>query len=215
MSTYRRKMRSGGIPLIAIATTLLIGGPAAAQPPSEIELPVVVIDDRDAAKDIDWAAAKAEGGMSFSSRWDNLTLVDSCLWATPEELAEHLGISMPIETRRVDFQCRYYVGNFNVFLSIWLERHRATETVRKAEYDLSEGFPKIQFTRLDTGDPDLHAYAHNGAFPANGRTLWRIQFLRPGPERDAVIGPSGDTNVRNGIGPRFLALLVEKYGDQL
>jgi hypothetical protein len=200
--------------MLALALTA-----APAQPPSEISLPEPVIDTPAAAASIDWAAVRAEAGTDYPSRWDDLTLVDSCLWATPEELAEHLGIGVPIMTRRVDFQCRYYVGNYNVFLHVYVEVHATAETVREAEYNFSEGFGRLQFTAMDPGASDLHVYVSTGsnylyAFPENGRTQWRIQYLRAGPELEALNGPT-DGEVLERIGPRFMQLLVEKYGGQL
>jgi hypothetical protein len=186
--------------------------PARKPGPENDLLPYVLVADPDEVDSLDWEALRQRAGTDYPSRWDDLTLVDSCLWISPEELREYLGLSERLTAKRADFQCKYWVhdpnGESEVALQIYVERHATTKRVREIEADFSERFPSRQFTPLDPGARDLKAYVNNKGtylyvFPENGITMWRIGYK---PRNVAL---------RLGLGPRFLQLLVQKYADHL
>ena len=185
-------------------------------------LPYVVVTDPAEVAALDWAELRKRAGTSYPSRWDDLTLVDSCLWITPEELQKHLGLEYEVTAKRSDFQCKYRVhfpdGQTDVLLSVYVERYASAEKMRENEYEFSEGFPRLQFTPFDPGTPDLHVYLQNKsrylyAFPADGVTMWRLGYKGSPLYTDWLSQPEG--GVEKDIGAQYLQLLVVKYNGRL
>jgi hypothetical protein len=187
-------------------------------------LPYVVVRDPAAVDSLDWDALRKEAGTDYPSRWDDLTLVDSCVWISPKELEEHLGLSARLTSKRIDYQCKYWVhfpnGDSTVLLQVYVEYHPKAETVLENKRGFSEGVSGRQFTPFDPGAADLEVYVHRKgkylyAFPRDGVTMWRIGYKGAGPERDRFYQPKGDAGIDQDLGPRFLRLLVDKYEGRL
>lgn len=186
-------------------------------------LPLVVENDPQNVDAIDWPSLRQSAGTHYPSRWDDLTLVNSCLWISPEELAEHLDLKAKLTVSYSDFQCKYRAhlanGSSGVFLSLYIELHPDTKYPRESEQGFASGAPSIQFTPFDAGAPDLNVYVHKKshylyAFPANGRSYWRIGY-KPPYGLDGVYLPPAGSGIEEEVGPRFMQLLVEKYAGQL
>jgi hypothetical protein len=200
------------------------GSPDRSQEKPGISLPRVVIGDPDEAASIDWATIRRQSGADYPSRWDDLTLLDSCLWIAPAELEERLGLTARLTAKKEGSQCKYRVRfpgeDGPVILSVYAELYRSAEDMRESERSFSTGISGQQFTNFDAGAEDLHVYVHRKGrylyvFPREGRTKWRIGYLGRGPERDRFYRPEGEEGIAQDLGPRFLRLLVEKYGSQL
>jgi tetratricopeptide (TPR) repeat protein len=183
-------------------------------------LPYVVVTDPDKAATVDWAALRKQAGTRYPSRWDDLTLVDSCLWISPEELQERLGLTARLDAKKIDFQCKYRVhlsnGDSTVVLSVYAELHSA-EQARKNELSFSEGISGSQFTPFYPGASDLKVYVNEKSkylyvFPSGGRTMWRLGYRGDSVDPERFRRESG---LDPDLGPRFLRLLVEKYGGRL
>ena len=183
-------------------------------------LPYVVVTDPDEATSVDWEALRKRAGTDYPSRWDDLTLVDSCLWIPPEELEERLGLTARLDAKKIDFQCKYRVhlsnGDSTVVLSVYVELHSA-EQARKNELGFSEGVSGRQFTPFDPGASDLKVYVNEKSkylyvFPSGGRTMWRLGYRGDSVDPERFRRESG---LAPNLGPRFLELLVEKYGGRL
>jgi hypothetical protein len=186
-------------------------------------LPHVLVKDPHAVESLDWSALRKKAGTAYPSRWDDLSLVKSCLWITPEELAEDLGLVHRVTARETDFQCKYRVhlpdGNSGILLSVYVELHESSAVPRAAELNFSSGVGGMQFTPLDVGAPDLHVYVHKRsqylyAFPEGGQTYWRLGF-RPTYGMEDVYQPAAGADIEQEIGVRFMKLLVKKYGGLL
>jgi hypothetical protein len=207
------------------ATVGRIGGsPDRSQEKPGISLPRVVIRDPDEAASIDWERLRGLSGAGYPSRWDDLTLLDSCLWIAPAELGEKLGLTAGLTARKEGSQCKYRARfpeeDGPVVLSIYAELYRSAEDMRESERSFSTGVSGQQFTPFDAGAEDLRVYVHRKGrylyvFPRDGRTKWRIGYLGRGPERDRFYRPEGEEEIAQDLGPRFMCLLVEKYGSQL
>ena len=186
-------------------------------------LPYVVVHDPEGIATLDWPDLRKSAATNYPSRWDDLTLVDSCLWISPDELADYLGLTARLSASSADFQCKYRVhlpnGNSGVFLSVYVELHPDTKYPREAEAGFASGPASMQFTPFDPGTADLKVYLHKKsrylyAFPANGRSYWRLGY-KPSYGLDGVYTPPAGSGIEQDVGPRFLKLLVEKYGGQL
>jgi len=183
-------------------------------------LPYVVVTDPDEAQSLNWAALRKRAGTDYPNRWDDLTLVDSCLWIPPKELEERLGLTARLDAKRIDFQCKYRVhlpnGDSTVVLSVYVELH-SEEQARKNELGFSEGVSGRQFTPFDPGAKDLKVYVNEKSkylyvFPSGGRTMWRLGYRGDSVDRERFNRESG---IPPDLGPRFMQLLVEKYGGRL
>ena len=195
-------------------------------------LPYVVVTDLEASRVIDWPALRARAGMNYASRWDDLTLVDACLWIPPDELRKELNIEGRITARYTDHQCKFYVhatasnkeamraasgAESVLMLQIVVELHDSTDWPRKSEGTIGGS---RQYTPFDAGAPDLIVHAHHKnkhlyVYPQGGRTMWRLGYKAAGPERDVIYDPTGVPGAADNLGKRYMQLLVEKYGRQL
>jgi hypothetical protein len=170
-----------------------------------------------------------DGGVNtrsdFPNRWDKLSQVDFCEWLTTGELERELVFHSPLACRatRSGFVIETSVegGSWpeQLFMLI-VEVHPTEESVRIAETNTSKGFATKLFTPFDAGTPELHVYLANRghylyAFPAGGLTLWRLEYLPPGPKRDRYYVPSPGRSGNADLGPRFMEMLVDKYNDVL
>lgn len=165
------------------------------------------------------------GRADFPNRWDKLSQLNFCQWLTTEELERELSFHAPLSCRstRKGFKIETSVEGDSwpeVIYMLIVEVHPGQETVRRAEVNTSEGFSKKLFTPFDAGTPELHVYLANKghylyAFPAGGLTLWRLEYLRPGPKRDRYYSPSPGRSGNADLGPRFLEMLVDKYKNKL
>ena len=189
-------------------------------------LPYVIVTDPGEMATLDFDELRTRAGTAYPSRWDDLTLVDSCLWISPETLEKHLGVSEPLSAVRSDFQCKYRVrtpdgyADETVMMQVYVERHPTSEIVREKKRSFTEGVSVRQFTPFDAGASDLEVYVHHKgkylyAFPRDGRTMWRIGYMGEGPERDKFYEPDGEAGMEQGFGPRYIRLLVETYGGRL
>lgn len=157
----------------------------------------------------------------FPNRWDKLSQVDFCQWLTTEELERELDF-------RVSLSCRDTGKGFLIeatapgdgwpqqVLMLIVEVHPGQETVRQAEANTADGMSTRFFTPFDAGTSELHVYLANRghylyAFPAGGLTLWRLEYLRPGENRDRYYSPSPGRSGNADLGPRFMEMLVDKY----
>ncbi|MGI9318786.1 MAG: hypothetical protein ACR2QW_15770, partial [bacterium] len=198
--------------------------------------PYVVVADIDKVRSINWSAVRADGGMNYTSRWDDLTLLDACLWIPPDELREAFGIEGRVTARYTDGQCKFWVhstdanreamrehsrADSTVLLQILVELHESTEWPGRIENNYrTDRVIKMQYSPFEAGASDLKVYAHHKTkhlyvFPQGGRTLWRMAYLPPGAERDVFYNPTGQPGQADNIGLRYMQLLVEKYGGQL
>ncbi len=76
-----------------------------------------------------------------------------------------------------------------------------------------------QFTSVDVGADDLNVYVHKRsmylyAFPKDGRSYWRLGY-KPTYGMDDVYQPPEGSGIEQEVGPRFMTLLVKKYGERL
>jgi hypothetical protein len=167
----------------------------------------------------------ASGRAEFPNRWDKLSQLGFCQWLTTDELERELDFHAPLSCRDTGkgFVIESAVDGDSwpeqVFMLI-VEVHPTQETVRRAETNTSEGFSTKLFTPFDAGTPELHVYLANRghylyAFPAGGLTLWRLEYLRPGPKRDRYYLASPGRSGSADLGPRFMEMLVDKYADRL
>ena len=167
------------------------------------------------------ASARAD----FPNRWDKLTDVDFCQWLTTDELAKELEFRAPLSCRKTKHG---FVMTASVEGDSWPEQvfmlitevHPTQETVREAEANTTDDFSQKLFTPFNAGASDLHVYLANRghylyAFPSGGLTLWRLEYLRPGEKRDRYYVPSPGRSGNPDLGPRFMELLVAKYGSKL
>jgi hypothetical protein len=167
---------------------------------------------------------QSDARRTFPNRWDKLSQVDYCQWLTADELAGELTFHVPLECRKTPSGFRYELvdpgGDRPVAFMLIVEVHPGQESVRSAESGLSEGFAKRFFTPFDAGTPDLNVYVSTKgyylyAFPAGGLTLWRLEYLEESPERDKYYSPSPGRSGNADLGPRFIEMLVDKYGNRL
>ena len=187
-------------------------------------LPYVVITDPGRIDGLDFGALRKQARTDYPSRWDDLTLVDSCLWISPEELQAHLGMSLRLTAKRRDFQCKYQVhfpeGDSDVLLSVYVERHPNPEKLRESQRRFYEGVSGMQFTAFDPGAKDLTVYLSKKGrylyvFPHDGITMWRLGYKVSVLNKDRFPLANGDGPIEQDIGARFMKLLVEKYGGRL
>lgn len=195
-------------------------------------LPYVIVTDLGASRSIDWSSLRARAGQNYVNRWDDLTLVDACLWIPPQELREIFGIDGRITARYTDHQCKFWVhatdankeqmlkatgAESTLFLQINVELHDSAEYPRGALEGMTGS---MQYTQFDVGASDLVVLTHHKAkhlyvYPKDGRTMWRLGYKAQGVERDLFYDPTDKTGVGNNLGMRYLQLLVKKYGGQL
>ena len=198
-------------------------------------LPYVIVTDLKASRSIDWSSVRARAGQNYINRWDDLTLVDACLWIPPQELRKQFGIDGRITARYTDHQCKFWVhatdankekmlkasgAESTLFLQINVELHDSAEYPRGALEGMTDRIGRMQYTQFDVGASDLVVLTHHKAkhlyvYPNGGRTMWRLGYKAPGVERDLFYDPTGKTGVGNNLGMRYLQLLVKKYGGQL
>ena len=161
----------------------------------------------------------------FPNRWDKLSQVGFCQWLTIEELERELDFRVPLSCRDTGkgFQIEATAAGDSwpqQVLMLIVEVHPGQETVREAETNTAEGFATKLFTPFDAGTPELHVYLANRghylyAFPADGLTIWRLEYLQPGEKRDIYYAPSPGRSGNADIGPRFMEMLVDKYESRL
>lgn len=184
-------------------------------------LPLVVVTDPEEAKSLDWNEVRTTAGVDYPNRWDDLTLLDKCLWLTTEEVEKGLELSAALKSALRDFSCFF---NFReqdempAVLSLYVEVHADTTFIRKAERSFSEGAASIQFKQVDIGIPELNVFVnHNGAylyvFPRHGRSMWRIGYMAE--RRFKRYKLDFEYEEIQDFGLRYLRLLVDKYQDQL
>jgi hypothetical protein len=198
-------------------------------------LPYVIVTDLKTSRNIDWPSLRARAGQNYVNRWDDLTLIDACLWIPPQELREKFGIDGRITARYTDHQCKFWVhatdankeqmvkasgAESTLFLQVRVELHDSAEYPRGALESMTDGIGRMQYTQFDVGASDLVVLTHHKAkhlyvYSKGGRTMWRLGYKAPGVERDLFYDPTGKTGVGNNIGMRYLQLLVKKYGGQL
>jgi len=170
-------------------------------------------------------AQLAAGRSDFPNRWDRLSQVGFCQWLTTKELERELTFRAPLSCRdtgkgfRIEASVEGDDWPEQVFMLI-VEVHPTQETVRRAEINTSQGFSTRLFTPFDVGTPELNVYLANRghylyAFPAGGLTLWRLEYLRPGPKRDRYYAPSPGRSGNADLGPRFMEMLVDKFSEWL
>ncbi len=197
-------------------------------------LPYVVVTDLEASRSIDWPSLRARANRHYVNRWDDLTLVDACLWIPPQELRKELGIEGRITARYVDHQCKFWVhatdankermiktlgAESTLLLQINVELHDSAEYPRGALEGMTDKIGRMQYTPFDL-TPDLVVLVHHKAkhlyvYPKGGRTMWRIGYKAPGDERDLFYSPKGKTDVENNLGMLYMQLLVRKYNGQI
>lgn len=197
-------------------------------------LPYVIVTELEASRSIDWPSLRARAGKNYVNRWDDLTLVDACLWIPPQDLRRELGIEGRVTARYIDHQCKFWVhatdankermiktlgADSALLLQINVELHDSAEYPREALEGMTDKIGRMQYKPFDVA-PDLVVLVHHKAkhlyvYPKGGRTMWRLGYKAPGVERDLFYDPEGRTEVENNLGMRYLQLLVRKYDGQL
>jgi tetratricopeptide (TPR) repeat protein len=195
-------------------------------------MPYVLITDLEASRSVDWSALRTRANTNYPNRWDDLTLVDACLWIPPDELRDKLNIEGRITARYTDAQCKFYVHATDsnkaqmlaaagaesvMMLQVYVELHDSTDWPRESEGNIGGS---SQYTSFDAGARDLIVHTHHKSkhlyvYPRGGRTMWRLGYKAAGPERDVIYDPAGQPGAADNLGMRYMQLLVEKYGRQL
>jgi len=195
-------------------------------------MPYVLVTDLEASRSVDWAALRSRANMNYVSRWDDLTLVDACLWIPPDELRDKFNIKGRITARYTDARCKFYVhatdsnkkqmlatsgAESMMMLQVYVELHDSTDWPRESEGNIGGS---SQYTSFDAGARDLIVHTHHKnkhlyVYPQDGRTMWRLGYKAAGPERDVIYDPTGVPGAADNLGKRYMQLLVEKYGRQL
>jgi len=187
-------------------------------------LPRVLVTSNKEAQSIDWDALRRRAGSDYPSRWDDLTLLDTCLWLSAAEVKEHLGLSVRVTSRTEDYQCKYRVhladGDAPLILSLHVELHNDADYPRESKTTLSTGIGAMQYKAFDVDADDLTVLVHHKGkslyvFPRDGRSYWRLGYMGQTPQRDTFYSPPAVSGVARDIGPRFMQLLVAKFTGQL
>ncbi|WP_299082312.1 hypothetical protein [uncultured Paraglaciecola sp.] len=185
--------------------------------------PYVVVTSAHVADRLNWNGLRRLTATNYSNRWDDLSMVDSCLWISADELAKRLGLSVQLTATNSDFQCKYRVklpnGKGGVLLSLYVEFHQQSQNTRNAESRLSEGPASRQFSPFNLSVDDLNVYVNKRSrylyvFPKNGQTLWRIGYKAPYGLKD-IYQPSSNAGIDQHIGSVFVRMIVEKFASRL